>query len=127
MLSNKFQVLDSGLKQWNLDSGFLELYSGFQSPRFRIQQAKYKIRFPYKILLLKFFCPFYVVESRKQNDGAISPLSCPCLFLKIVAKRPSKFLPLLQSKNDLKVLKCFGIFECHLPNFGSPFVPKTNL
>ena len=28
------------LCQWNLDSGFLALYSGFQSPGFRIPQAK---------------------------------------------------------------------------------------
>ena len=42
-----FQVLDSSLCQWNLDSGFqvrfqvLELYSGFWSPEFRIPQAKF--------------------------------------------------------------------------------------
>ena len=29
------------LCQWNLDSGFLELYSGFQSPGFRIPQTKF--------------------------------------------------------------------------------------
>ena len=41
-----FEVLDSSVCQWNLDSGFqvrfriLELYSGFGSPGFRIPQAK---------------------------------------------------------------------------------------
>ena len=40
-----FQVLDSVLfarRTWILDSGFLEMYSRFQSPGFRILQAKRK-------------------------------------------------------------------------------------
>ena len=49
-----FQVLDFSLCQQNLDSGFqslvgsgfLEVYSGFQSPRFRIPQEKVP-GFPY--------------------------------------------------------------------------------
>ena len=48
-------------------------------------------------------------------------------FEKLRQKRRLKFLTLLQSKNDRKRLKWFGTFEFHLPNFGSPFVPKTNL
>ena len=42
-----FQVLDSTLCQWNLDSwfqywlGFFELYCGFQSPEFRIPQTQF--------------------------------------------------------------------------------------
>ena len=43
-----FQVLDSSLRQWNLvldssrwwDSGFLELYRGFQNPGLLIPRAK---------------------------------------------------------------------------------------
>ena len=38
-----FRILDTGFRiiyQWNLDSGFFELYSGFQSPGFLILQAK---------------------------------------------------------------------------------------
>ena len=37
------QVLHSSLCQWNLDSGFLQLYSGFQSSGFQIQQPKFQI------------------------------------------------------------------------------------
>ena len=48
-VDSRFQELDSSLCQWNLDSGFqslmcpglLELYSGFQSPGFRIPIAKF--------------------------------------------------------------------------------------
>ena len=43
-----FQVLDSSICHWNLDSGFqswdsgfLELYSGFQSPGFPVPRAKF--------------------------------------------------------------------------------------
>ena len=38
-----FRILDTGFRiiyQWNLDSGFFELYSGLQSPGFLILQAK---------------------------------------------------------------------------------------
>ena len=45
----RFQLLDSNLCQWKLDSGsqnlrdsrFLELYSGFQNPGLRIPQASF--------------------------------------------------------------------------------------
>ena len=45
----RFQLLDSNLCQWKFDSGsknlrdsgFLELYSGFQNPGFRIPQANF--------------------------------------------------------------------------------------
>ena len=48
-VDSRFQELDSSPCQWNLDSGFqslmcpglLELYSGFQSPGFRIAIAKF--------------------------------------------------------------------------------------
>ena len=39
-VDSRFQLLDSNLCQWKLDSGFLELYSRFQNPRFRIPQPK---------------------------------------------------------------------------------------
>ena len=35
-----FEVVDSTLFQWNLYSGLLQLYFGFQSPVFRIPHAK---------------------------------------------------------------------------------------
>ena len=40
-MDSRFQWLDSNLCQWKLDSGFLELYSGFQNPGFRIPQANF--------------------------------------------------------------------------------------
>ena len=49
-VDSRFQLLDSNLCQWKLDSGsqnlrdsgFLELYSGFQNPGFRIPQANFR-------------------------------------------------------------------------------------
>ena len=60
-----FRILDTGFRiiyQWNLDSGFFELYSGFQSPGFLIFQAKiFPIRkpgFPYMGQIIHIF--FYI-------------------------------------------------------------------
>ena len=58
-----FQALDSSLCQWNLDSGFPELYSGFQNPGFRIPQAKVPwilIRPITEMAAVKKFFKFYL-------------------------------------------------------------------
>ena len=41
VLDSGFQVQGSSLCQWNFDSRFLERYSGFQSPGFRIPRGNF--------------------------------------------------------------------------------------
>ena len=74
-----FEVVDSTLFQWNLYSGLLQLYFGFQSPVFRIPHAKISPIpesgsrregvLPYKGLMGKCGQPGYVFRNFCLKQG----------------------------------------------------------
>ena len=75
-VDSEFQVPNSSLCQWNLDSGFVELYSGLQSPakcsRIPDSTSKYSGSLTWgKIIIACVQTPF---PSVKIGEGAASPI-----------------------------------------------------